>query len=114
MASKQKHNDAFVGAPPGNNLLSFLDNFPIAKEIAKHIGLVHIIDDHQCMWEEAKTDEDKVKIHQRFRRQVGRGLVSFGGFEIAFHGVVSTAFGQWLVGSSLIMVGAFILHIMRR
>ena len=114
MASTKHHNDKLVRLPPGNNLLSVINSCLVATEIANHLGLIHIIDDHQCLWAEAKSNGEKVKIHQRFRRQVLRGLISFGGFEVTVHGALSTAFGQWWIGSSLIVVGTAILYLTRK
>lgn len=114
MASNKNQNDAFNDIPPGKKLLSFFDNFPLGREVATHLGLLHIIDDHQIMWFEAGSRDHKVGIHKRFRLQVLRGLVSFGGFELAVHGTVSTVTGQLPLGASLMLLGAAILYLTRR
>lgn len=99
---------------PGEGLSSAITRFKAAQVVAEHIGIPQIIDDHQLMWLEANSDSERAGVHRRFRRQLVRGMVSFGGFEVAVHGVVSTAVGQFLVGSSLILVGAMIVYLTKR
>lgn len=105
------HNDESIAKQqPGNEVQRVLEQYPVARKVARHIELEQIIDDHCVLWAQAETVEAKLAVHKRFRRQVAKSLLSFGGVEIAAHGVISVAFGNWLVGASLIVVGAALIH----
>jgi hypothetical protein len=108
------HNDdehIAANEAPGTAIRRVLDANHIAREVARHIHLEQIIDDHFVLWAQAETIEARLAVHKRFRKQVARALVSFGGIEIAAHGVISVAFGNWLVGASLIVVGAALIYL---
>jgi hypothetical protein len=105
-----RNDKSIARQQPGSEIQRVLKQYPTARKIARHIELEQIIDDHHYLWAQAETIEAKLTIHKRFRRQVARSLVSFGGVEIAAHGVISVAFGNWMVGASLIVVGAALIH----
>lgn len=113
MAPKLR-SEALSKHPPGDTVLKVIDKYRVTREIAKHIALRQIIDDAWIEWNQAGTAKEKIAVHKRFRVQVIRSMLSFGGFEIAAHGVISVAFGNFLVGGSLIVVGAAMMHLMRR
>lgn len=113
MAPKLEH-DKYVNTPPGDGLLEVFEKSSIAKVGAEHSGVLQTIYDHQIIWENAETVEGKIEAHLRFRRQMARGLINFGGFEIAVHGIVDVAVGTWLTGGSLFLVGAFVMYVTRR
>jgi hypothetical protein len=103
-----------IKTPPGEKLRNFIEGSQVAKEVDEHIGLSRVIDDHQILWSEARSKEEKIKAHKRFKKQAGRTLVSFWGFEIAVHGLISVVSGNFLIGGSMVIFWAILINAMRR
>lgn len=96
--------------PPGHGVLQLIERKRFFGALLHHVDhLPQIIDDHVVMWFEAKNDDEKRAVHARFRRQMRRTLLGFGGFEVFLHGVVVVTGGNIWVGGSLLLLGAAVV-----
>lgn len=97
--------------PPGHELHPAITASPFLTQLAEHTGVLRCIDDHSLLWAQAETADERLFIHERFRRQLARTFVSFGGFELYVHGAESLVIGNFEAASVLFFVGALILYL---
>lgn len=70
-----------------------------------HMHVLQIIDDHQAMWLEALTDNERSEIRARLYKQLGFAGLNFVGLEVSIHGAVAAIATDPLHGASLILIG---------
>lgn len=80
--------------------------------VLDHCHVLQIIEDHQLMWSECKTDAERRAVCVRLQRQIARALGRVAAFDAGLHGVVVAVSSDLAQGSLLFLaavVAAYIL-----
>jgi hypothetical protein len=110
--SPRKKCASYQQRPPGDWLKKLAKRSSVFATALAHTHLLQIADDHDDLWHEAATAFEKSAVHRRFRVQIARACVSFGGFELTVHGLVFCGVGELMTGASLMVVGIALMYVL--
>jgi hypothetical protein len=72
--------------------------------------VLQIIDDHQEMWLNASSDEERDRVAARLRKQLAYAGVNFFGLEVTIHGAIALA-ADPLQGGFLMVAGVVLMYL---
>ena len=98
--------------PPGSLLKKLAQNNRVLETLLSHMNVLEVIDDHQLMWFEARTQAEKLQVQRRFQWQLARAGVNTAGVELTLHGTVVAVAGDLFRGGSFFILGTAILYFM--
>ena len=96
--------------PPGNRLKQLAKRSRVLKSAMTHMQVLQIVDDHQFLWFEATTDEERKSVYRRLRMQLALSISSLIGFEVTVHGAVLMA-ADPMLGGTILLAGIGLMYI---
>lgn len=80
--------------------------------VLEHCHVLQIIEDHQLMWFESKSDAERRSVCSRLRRQIARALGRVAAFDAGLHGAVVAVSSDFAQGSLLFLAAVVLAYML--